>query len=54
MKENNDNNKNSMKENNKVIELTKVLNSKDKDTHKETKSSRIYRKIKMQSGGRRI
>ena len=53
MKENNDN-KNFVKKNNKVIDLTKVLNSKDKDTHKETKSSRIYRKIKMQSGGRRI
>ena len=50
MKENNDNNKNSMKENNKVIELTKVLNSKDKDIQKENKSSRISRKIKMESG----
>ena len=50
MKENNDNNKNSMKENNKVIELTKVLNSKDKDTQEENKSSRVSRKIKMQSG----
>jgi len=38
MKENNDNNKNIVKENNKVIDLTRVLISKDKDTQKETKS----------------
>ena len=50
MKENNDNNKSIVKENNKVIDLTKVLISKDKDTQKENKSSRVSRKIKMQSG----
>ena len=33
-----------------MIELTKVLNSKDKDTQEENKSSRVSRKIKMQSG----
>ena len=50
MIENNDNNKDPIKENNKVIELIKVLNSKDKDTQKENKISRVSKTIKIQSG----